>query len=1427
MRSQLKLQLSWLISEDEHSHDWRLAAYRAFFAKQAPLLGTDASFVLSEVFRKPVKSLYEEAIYQVDCSIQWPATMWFNLSYKYQQVGRAWCDAGRDGVGPEGKSLFQWLTPSLIGAFPLATHPVDRDVALLSVSFGTLVGLDTFVEHQIFSRRLVKDHRDYHLEATFQHDQRSLHIDLHLNHRSACSQKVAEYRFLVPYVNILKVLVNVKTRFVELFLHLKIPAMLMGEVVNEYHAKPGSAAAAAPLRWERYLTLGCSCIGGCIHGSSLCGGLILKLVIRDQSLAWRVVGRLSQRCTAGTLFCYAAVRTYCLNVTAICRTLKIQVHFENRVLRQFNAEFAIRVSFRDDNLDKLSFTLNLHSSRDDILEAVVARFMREGMRVGLREFKFLAPSTSQLRDHGTWMYAVDEKRNSAMTIRDWMGRFEGIHNVAKRMARMGQCFSSTEQAVRVLPNEVLDVPDIVGGAHPVSGKPYVFSDGVGMMSVPLAEEVYKVMKLKDRPSAIQIRYAGAKGMLCVNPELPDCKLLCLRPSMRKFPCTSSEYLEVIKISAPRSVTLNRPLITILEQLGVTTDTFLRLQQEMILEFTDALVQESTAIEVLSAWSKLPLPYQDLSSAGFQLTLDPFFRSLLLAVYRNAVAGLRYKTRIALPVDRARNMLGVVDTTEKLQYGQVFVQCTEMRCANIEYSTPPERKVITGTVLVTKCPCLHPGDVRKFIAVDVPELHHVVDCIVFPGQGRRPHPDEMAGSDLDGDEYIVIWEPCLFFPGNNQTPMTFSDRNPDPENKEITIEDMIQFLCNYIKNDSIGILSNAHLAWADQEREGIYSRRCLALAEKISVCLDFAKNGRTAFLRRDERPPLYPDFMEKGSHKITYRSDRALGVLYRTCRSLEAAVGRLGHRHVDPGRCHALVVPGWEEYRDSALRALNEYNASLRRILIQYGIASEGEVMACMVNTFDAYHSAQSDKLNMEDLVEKMTKFLTENTREVFFRELLEELEGHSIDDESERRARKHRKASAWYMVTYDPEGQDTLFSFPWCIADVLVEVLRSSDPQDRVWYPNILHWKVNLFAQNDDGLAEVDDVPGLVGETCKSAYCIIKKWLADETLLGQQEASALTKPGLCSDCLLTVFKEFLENHELSSLSSPKGKVMMRKRHRVLLPVAVAKAEQTALDNKCRGQEGPAAQPAGVSQVNGCIKESEDQPSESEPDLASTAQQNGHGDSDSYRHINGSESCAAYECLNAKEAPCVGTLVVSFLRWCLKQHKLPRKACPAGACAGGGYSGQTHRLPMVTLKAYSSLAVSLDPCHLSLPCDPAYHEPHQDIIERDPVRIQIANPAMHKKLKDNLDEVRQLLMRWSGVQDVQIQRQDESEDSYIVVTSTGRDWQIWFLEELLLQRWLPQAIDCRDVLRFLKENKQSVPLWGSKNLTSSSAARQTY
>ena len=105
------------------------------------------------------------------------------------------------------------------------------------------------------------------------------------------------------------------------------------------------------------------------------------------------------------------------------------------------------------------------------------------------------------------------------------------------------------------------------------------------------------------------------------------------------------------------------------------------------------------------------------------------------------------------------MFGIVDETGLLQYGQVFCQYTELDTERLDDAMeggsnrghrPSEvQHVVVGKIVVTKNPCHHPGDLRTFEAVDIPKLRHLVDCIVFPQQGERPHPNEISGSDLDG------------------------------------------------------------------------------------------------------------------------------------------------------------------------------------------------------------------------------------------------------------------------------------------------------------------------------------------------------------------------------------------------------------------------------------------------------------------------------------------------------------------------------------------------------------------------------------------------------------------------------------------------------------------------------------------------------
>ena len=70
---------------------------------------------------------------------------------------------------------------------------------------------------------------------------------------------------------------------------------------------------------------------------------------------------------------------------------------------------------------------------------------------------------------------------------------------------------------------------------------------------------------------------------------------------------------------------------------------------------------------------------------------------------------------------------------------------------------PDVTIVEGDALVTKNPCSHPGDIQKVKAVNIPELRHLYNVIVFSSAGVRPDQHKLSLGDLDGDTYSVLWD----------------------------------------------------------------------------------------------------------------------------------------------------------------------------------------------------------------------------------------------------------------------------------------------------------------------------------------------------------------------------------------------------------------------------------------------------------------------------------------------------------------------------------------------------------------------------------------------------------------------------------------------------------------------------------------------
>uniref|UniRef100_A0AC34GWZ1 RNA-directed RNA polymerase n=1 Tax=Panagrolaimus sp. ES5 TaxID=591445 RepID=A0AC34GWZ1_9BILA len=633
----------------------------------------------------------------------------------------------------------------------------------------------------------------------------------------------------------------------------------------------------------------------------------------------------------------------------------------NRFLRKHGTEKMVRILFRDDDGTKLSF----FNSRN-VAFRCVKNALEQGLYIAGKKYVFIGSSCSQLRDNG--------------------GKFK-IESVPKMMARIGQCFTQSKLSrVPIDRNKYSVIHDFEGGKNSQL-KAYCFSDGVGAISAAFAARISTDLRFNGSvPSCFQFRFRGFKGVLSISTELDKildwhqengissekpCLEMQLRLSQLKFKGPREEYIEIVKHSAPSAVSLNKPMLNILDQVSQkqsaeSHDRIIKrvncLLNRHINRIMGSLNNEKDALFSIAEFPKLILSDR---LNDFCLTQEPFFRSLLRAWAKFMLNKLTKKMRISIPPSLGRSMFGIVDETGLLQSGTVFIRYT-VDCYDKLSQAVADKRIYKGKVLITKNPAVVGGDVRVFEAVDCVALRHLSDVVVFPRYGPRPHPDEMAGSDLDGDEYTVIWDPDLLI-DYNQPAFDYSlgpskDEIKSLENEEELQQKMIEFFVEYISQDSIGLLANAHLANSDLY--GIDTEHCNNIALKHNAAVDFPKTGiAPPPLRRrwneegepPERVERWPDFMGK-KQRLSYRSQNLMGELYRAVEDIETvlnnaeAVSQIeGKLELDDAfiidEGYTIDSQNLDENFAFVEAQYSRYCFELQTLLETYGIGTEGELFS--------------------------------------------------------------------------------------------------------------------------------------------------------------------------------------------------------------------------------------------------------------------------------------------------------------------------------------------------------------------------------------------------------------------------------------------------------------------------------------------------
>eukprot|EP00978_Attheya_sp_CCMP212_P037937 scaffold183198_cov43-Attheya_sp.AAC.1 len=447
----------------------------------------------------------------------------------------------------------------------------------------------------------------------------------------------------------------------------------------------------------------------------------------------------------------------------------------SRTRKKFGgSEDYISVQFGDGN-DLRSRRDKPSSSNMGSLESDTIRdfMLRRGIKSPSGEhFRLLGCSNSQVKNFSfLFRRKVDSTENEELLDNILPELSQWKKGIPKRVKYTGLLFSGVQSFVE-LPEStcIREIDSIERGG-------FDFTDGPGLVSMKLAREISKQMNLPEIPSVFQIRYGGmiernsggnsdshlCKGVLLVDPTEDDKYIISFRKSMLKIGLSDGDWtlhmnnkLGIVDYSKRIVGKLNQQLICLLSA-NVPPEELLHIQD----------VHLDT---VRNCWS-------DPFSFGYLAAMEPntkrweFYEQLLL---QNEMVSDRLPSRFVMMApkrNRYCNDLGKLQIhlgSSRSLFGSVFPEQLGDYLRDGQCLVFTDQGLLVDTVIVSRSPSYTTGDVRVLEAVDLegvaPPLKRSLlnfrNCILFSTQGDRPEADKMSGGDMDGDQYLVIWDKRL-------------------------------------------------------------------------------------------------------------------------------------------------------------------------------------------------------------------------------------------------------------------------------------------------------------------------------------------------------------------------------------------------------------------------------------------------------------------------------------------------------------------------------------------------------------------------------------------------------------------------------------------------------------------------------------------